>query len=92
MYIIKMFSVTAKQLQAMRTDSNTKEFQIGVVAYRIIYEVLNMAPIGKQSYTCDIMAEDAPEVMKLILTYIQGCSITIVPQRMDMVTLTIDWS
>jgi hypothetical protein len=88
-----MFPVTAVQLQEMADNSKVcHKVQIHVIVHRIINEVFKNASMGNCYYTCDVLNDHAPELMKQLLTHVRGCSVTIFSKDINQANITIDWS
>uniref|UniRef100_A0A6C0CSG7 Uncharacterized protein n=1 Tax=viral metagenome TaxID=1070528 RepID=A0A6C0CSG7_9ZZZZ len=91
--VIKMFPVTAKQLQALSSSEPTyisDDFQILIIYNRIRNEVFKSASEGKKAYTCDIMNDDTGKLLKLLFQDFH-CSTTVTPLENGMCNLLIDW-
>jgi hypothetical protein len=90
---IKMFPVTAKQLQSLSSAEPTyisNDFRICIIYNRIRTEVFKSASEGRKAYTCDIMNDDTGKLLKLLFQDFH-CSTTVTPLEDGMCNLLIDW-
>jgi hypothetical protein len=91
--VIKMFPVTAKQLQALSSNEPTyisNDFRLCIIYNRIRNEVFKSASEGKKAYTCDVMNDDTGKLLELLFQDFH-CSTTVTPLEDGMCNLLIDW-